>query len=141
MKTPWHIWVVGVLSLLWNAGGAYDYLMTQLVNEDYLSMLTEAQRTMMDSRPLWFDATWALGVWGSVLGSLLILLRSKHAVTAFAVSLFGLIASSVWSYGLAEPSAWEVVGSFGAVFSLAICIVLVMLFLYSRAMARRAILN
>jgi hypothetical protein len=29
-KTPWHLWVVGILSLLWNAFGGYDYTMTQL---------------------------------------------------------------------------------------------------------------
>ena len=26
-RTPWHLWVVGVLSLLWNCYGGYDYLM------------------------------------------------------------------------------------------------------------------
>ena len=24
VKTPWHLWVVGVLALLWNGFGAYD---------------------------------------------------------------------------------------------------------------------
>jgi len=141
MKAPWHLWVIGAVSLLWNAFGAYDFLLTQLVIEDYLAMMTEPQRAMMDSRPAWFDASWALGVWGSVLGSILLLLRSRHAVTAFAFSILGLIVSSIWSYGLADPSALEVVGGFAAIFSVVICVVLVLLFVYSRAMARRAILN
>ena len=25
-STPWHLWVVGVVSLLWNGFGAYDFL-------------------------------------------------------------------------------------------------------------------
>ena len=25
-KTPWHLWVVAVLALLWNGAGAFDYL-------------------------------------------------------------------------------------------------------------------
>ena len=28
MKTPWHLWVVGVVSLLWNGFGGYDFIMS-----------------------------------------------------------------------------------------------------------------
>ncbi|SMY08790.1 hypothetical protein [Flavimaricola marinus] len=141
MRTPWHLWVVGGVSLLWNAGGAYDYLMTQLNNEAYLSMLTEPQRALMDSRPVWFDAAWAIGVWGSILGSLLLLLRSRFAVQAFLASFLGLIVSAIWSFGIAEPSSFEVMGSFAAIFSLAIAVVIVLLYLYARAMAARGVLR
>ena len=27
-RAPAHLWIVGILSLLWNAFGCYDYLMT-----------------------------------------------------------------------------------------------------------------
>jgi hypothetical protein len=141
MRTPWHLWVVGVVSLLWNAGGAWDYLMTQLGNEAYLSMLNEAQRAMLDARPAWFDAVWALGVWGSVAGSLLLLLRSRWAVTAFALSFVGLILSSVWSYGLSDPTADEVMGRFATVFSLVVAVVIVAFWAYARVMAGRGVLR
>ena len=36
-KTPWHLWVIGIVATLWNAGGAYDYTMTQTRNMDYLT--------------------------------------------------------------------------------------------------------
>jgi hypothetical protein len=115
--------------------------MTQLDNEAYLSMLNEAQRAMLDARPAWFDAVWALGVWGSVAGSVLILLRSRWAVAAFGLSFIGLILSAVWSYGLSEPSATEVMGSFAAVFSAAVAVVIVALWLYARAMVVRGVLR
>ena len=28
-SVPWHLWVVGVLSLLWNASGAYVIMQAQ----------------------------------------------------------------------------------------------------------------
>ena len=28
-RTPWHLWVVGVLALLWNGSGAYVFMMAQ----------------------------------------------------------------------------------------------------------------
>ena len=140
MRAPFHLWIVGLLSLLWNAGGAYDYLMTQLGNAEYLAMLTEPQRALMDGRPMWFDAAWALGVWGSIVGSLLLLLRSRLATTAFGISILGLAASAVWSFGIAEPSSLEVMGSFAAIFSLAIAVILFALFVYARRMQVRGVL-
>ena len=135
MRTPWHIWAVGILSLLWNAGGAFDYLMTQLQNEAYLGQLNEAQRAFLDARPVWFDACLALWVWGSILGSVLILLRSRFAATAFGVSILGLLGSSIWSFFIADPSAVEVNGTFGLVFSAAIVAILLALYTYSRTMS------
>lgn len=32
MKTAWHSWLVGILALIWNAGGAYDDLMFKTAN-------------------------------------------------------------------------------------------------------------
>src|SRR3546814_13177448 len=85
-KTPVHLWAVGVLSLLWNAVGAFDYMMTKLGNADYLSAFTPEQIAYFQGFPLWANIGWAFGVWGSVLGSILLLARSRHAVTAFARS-------------------------------------------------------
>ncbi|MDO7630157.1 MAG: hypothetical protein MUQ84_04420, partial [Loktanella sp.] len=73
MKTPLHLWIVGVLSLLWNAGSGYDYLMTRLESTAYLAVLTEPQRAFLDAAPMWFNATWAIGVWFAILGSILLL--------------------------------------------------------------------
>ena len=37
-KTPWHIWVVGIITFIWNfAGGGLDYIFTQLNTEFYMS--------------------------------------------------------------------------------------------------------
>src|SRR3546814_16425474 len=74
-KTPVHLWAVGVLSLLWNAVGAFDYMMTKLGNADYLSAFTPEQIAYFQGFPLWANIGWAFGVWGSVLGSILLLAR------------------------------------------------------------------
>lgn len=91
MKTPVHLWIIGVIALIWNAGGAYDYVMTQFQDEAYLAMLTDAQRAFLDTGPIWFEAAWAVGVWFSVLGSVLLLLRSRFAGAVFGLSFLGLM--------------------------------------------------
>lgn len=90
-RTPAHLWIVGILSLIWNCFGAYDYLMTNLKNEAYLAHFGADQLAYLNGLPAWLTAFWALGVWGGVAGSLLLLIRSRYAVWAFAVSLLGAI--------------------------------------------------
>lgn len=141
MKTPIHLWIVGVLSLLWNAGGAFDYFMSQTKNANYIAQLTPEQIAFLDNVPMWFEFSWAIGVWFSVLGSLLLLVRSRFAGTAFALSLAGLIVSSVYTYGLAEQRTFEAGGMLAVIFSIIIPIVLILLLIYARAMTRRGVLR
>lgn len=134
MKTPWHIWVVGILTLLWHGFGAYDHLMSVTRNQAYLRMIPEAQRADMlsylDAMPVWATSSWALGVWGSVLGSLLILLRSRRAVAAFAASLVGLVVTSLYTYVLAPASALSGGGA-ALMITLAIVVILLLALFYS----------
>ncbi|MEO9862970.1 MAG: hypothetical protein ABJO29_11705 [Yoonia sp.] len=140
MKTPFHVWIVGIIALIWNAGGAYDYVMTQTENEAYLAMLSDAQKGFLDNGPIWFEAAWAVGVWFSMLGALLLLLRSRLAGPAFGLSLVGLIVSSVYSFGIADRTGMDMTPT-QLGFTVAIYVVLVLLWIYARAMTRRGVLR
>ena len=73
---------MGLVTLLWHGFGGYDYLMSVTRNPSYLEMIPEDQRAGMlahlDAMPTLPTASWALGVWGTIAGSVLILLRSRH---------------------------------------------------------------
>src|SRR3954466_4951009 len=88
-----HLWIVGILALLWNAYGCYDYLMTVTSNQAYLAAFPADQLAYYNSLPAWLTGFWALGVWGGLAGSLLLLARSRHAIPAFAVSVLGIVVS------------------------------------------------
>jgi hypothetical protein len=90
-RAPAHLWIVGVLALLWNGFGCFDYLMTNLKNKTYLSQLTADQLAYMNSLPAWLTGVWAVGVWGGLAGSILLLMRSRHASWVFGLSLIGAI--------------------------------------------------
>lgn len=91
VRTPVHLWVVGVLAFLWNCFGCYDYLMTNLKNQAYLAQFTADQIAYMDNLPRWLTAFWALGVWGGLIGSILLLIRNRYAVWAFGASFVGAV--------------------------------------------------
>lgn len=141
MKAPIHLWIVGILSLLWNAGGAFDYVMSQTKNAGYMAQLSPEQAAFLDNLPTWFEASWAVGIWFSIAGSILLLLRSRFAVGAFLLSLIGLIVSSVYTYGLAEQRTVEEGGMAAIIFSIIIPVVLVLLLIYARRMNRKGVLR
>jgi hypothetical protein len=90
-RTPVHLWIVGILALLWSAMGCFDYLMTVTANQTYLGKMPADQIAYMNALPTWLTAMWALGVWGGLLGSLLLLMRSRYAVWAYGLSLIGAV--------------------------------------------------
>lgn len=139
-RTPVHLWIVGGLSALWNAFGAYDYVMTQTRNEAYLAGFTEAQRAYFESFPALMEAAWACGVWGALAGSLLLLARSRHAVLAFAVSLAGLLASTLYQYGIATPPADLMTGAMMAVNAM-IWLIAIALLAYAWRMRAKGVLR
>ena len=140
-KTPVHLWIVGVVSLLWNAVGAFDYTMTKMQNPEYLAAFTPEQQAWFASFPLWANIGWALGVWGSVLGSLLLLARSRHAVSAFVVSLVGLAISCIYQFGLHYGDLMRMFGTFPMIFTAVIWVILIALFVYARKQAAAGVLR
>ncbi|MFT7108260.1 MAG: hypothetical protein ACJAVT_002795 [Yoonia sp.] len=141
-KTPIHLWIVGILSLIWNAGGAIDYVMTRTYAAEYMASQPTERLMMLDQAPLWFGVTWALGVWFSVIGALLLLARSRFAGAAFALSLIGLAGSSIYTYGIADGGSMVATAGMAAiVFTFAIPVLLVLQWLYARAMTRRGVLR
>jgi hypothetical protein len=137
-RTPLHLWVVGVLSLLWNAMGAFDYLATQLELESYMSQFSAEQLAYFYEIPAWAVSGWAFGVWGAVAGSIGLLLRRRWAVWAFAVSLAGMAVSSLHSLVLSEGAA--IMGTGGMIFTAIIWVIAIALLIYARAQAQRGVL-
>jgi hypothetical protein len=90
-RTPAHLWIVGILSLLWNAFGCLDYTMTNLKNPAWIAQMNAEQIAYMNSLPAWHTGMWALGVWGGLAGSVLLLMRSRYSVWAYALSAIGAV--------------------------------------------------
>lgn len=131
-KTPVHLWIVGAVSLLWNSVGAFDYTMTKLKVADYMAAFNAEQQAYFYGFPIWANVGWALGVWGSLLGSLLLLLRSRHAVTAFVVSMIGLAISCVYQFGLNMGDLQRLFGAVPLIFTAFVWAILIALTLYAR---------
>ena len=139
VKTPGHFWAVGLIALLWNLIGALDYTATQLRIEAYMGQFTPEQLEYFYGFPSWAVACWAIAVWGSLLASILMLLRQRLAVPVFGIAIVAMVLTTVQNYLLSE--GLRIMGSGAAVFSAVIGFIALFLFFYSRAMATRGVLR
>ncbi|MGK0374832.1 MAG: hypothetical protein ACJA2E_001304 [Arenicella sp.] len=138
-KAPWHLWLVGILALLWNSFGAIDYLMTQTQNAGYMASFSEQQLAYFYAQPLWMVCAWAVAIWSSVLASVLLLMRNKIAAPLFLISWIGLVVTCFHSYVLSN--GYEIMGGNTALaFSALLFVIAGALFFYSRAMFDKGIL-
>ncbi|MCZ8370440.1 MAG: hypothetical protein O9293_10825 [Porphyrobacter sp.] len=133
---PWHLGVVGVVTLLFNSMGIVSYLTTKLGLLAEMGLSPE-QIAFMESYPVWISAFWALGVWGAFAGSALLLLRSRWAVQAMMVAMIGLIGTTLGNYVVLDvPAAMQAPGLDVAIWS-----VTVFLLFYTRRMAQAGVLR
>lgn len=138
-KVPRHLWIVGVLAVLWNAMGAVDYTATQFRVEAYLSGYTPEQLAYFFGFPAWAVATWAIAVWSALVASLGLLLRKAWAVWLFGVSIVAMMITGIYNFALSEGIA--LMGTGALAFTAVIWIVAFGLFFYARAMAQRGVLR
>ena len=140
-KTPWHLWLVGVVAVLFNAIGVFDFVMNIVQGSSYMASagMTPAQIAHYEEMPAWMMVVWAVGVWGAILGSVLILLRRKLAVPVFAASLAAFLISLVYTYVLTNGG--EIMGQAMAITSAVITALLLFFMRYSWLMTKRGVLR
>lgn len=139
-KAPWQLWVVGILSLLWNCMGALDYLMTETRNQAYMSKFTPEELQYFYGLPAWVISTWAIAVWGGVLGSVLLLMRKRLAYPVFIVSFISLLITMFHNLVLSPgPAGLRAPGPMA--FTAAIVIVAFLLIVFAGAQSKRGVLG
>ena len=104
-RAPAHLWIVGVLALLFNGFGCLDYTMTNLKNAAWLAKMSPDQLAYMASLPAWLTAFWAIGVWGGLAGAILLLIRNRYAVWALGLSCIGAVVGLGYQLTIATMPA------------------------------------
>ena len=141
MRAPWHLWVVGILMLLWNGMGAMDYVMTVSRNADYLTQFTPERLAFLEAFPGWAKGSWALAVWLYVIGTLLLLWRSRLAVRVLFSGFIFLLITTFHNLVLAEIPATETMSAGEMVFTLVIFVLSILQIVYAEFMRRKGVLT
>ena len=141
VKTPWHIWLIGVIAVLFNSIGVFDFVMSMAQGARYQvsAGMTPDQIAHYQAMPSWMTAVWAVGVFGAFLASILLLLRRKLASPVFVLSLAAFLISLLYTYVLTDGGA--IMGRQMAIASAVIAGLLIFFSGYSRFMAVRGVLR
>ena len=102
----WSFWAISAVALLWNVMGSINFLVQ--MNPAALASFPESHRAIIEGRPVWATAGFAIAVFGGALGGLLLLFRKSAAYYLFIASLLGAIATMIHTLGILRS-----VNSFG----------------------------
>ena len=89
-KPPAWFWIVAVLGLLWELFGVAMYLM-QVGMVPSSAEMSPAERSLMESSPMWVTGLFAIAVFGGAAGTLGLLLRKRWARPLLLLSLAAVI--------------------------------------------------
>lgn len=137
---PWHLWLIGIVGLLWSVMGVVSFVLTQMNVEAVMSQFPPQQREYFLSFPWWAVASWAIGVFGGLAGCVLLLLRNRLAVHVLFASMVGMAVCNFG--GLFFLGGMDVMRETDGV-GLTVFPVMVAALLasYSRAMSARRVLS
>src|SRR6185503_4320406 len=91
--TPWHLWVVALVTLVWNGSGAVTIALAQMgraLDMDPYEIAYYAHQ------PRWFVLTTDLATFLPIAAAVALLLRSRAAVWLFALSLVLIVANNAY---------------------------------------------
>jgi len=140
-RTPKHLWIIGGVSLIWNLMGGMDFTLSQLQTDSYMALMSAQEAQYFNQLPAYVIVAWAFGVFGSILGSILLLLRHRWAVHAFKLSLLGIAVNLLHGFVLAKIKMNDVVGTAEIVFTAVIVLVAAALLYYASRMRARGLLR
>ena len=140
LRAPWHLWVLGTVTLLYGLLAAYDSVQTFVAGEDYMraSGMTDAQLSYFTSTPWWFDAASFVSTWSGMLAAAALLLRKRIAALLYAVGAAATFVSAIYLYLLSDGTA--AMGDLRYA-PIVIGTVMALMALYARGLATRGVLT
>ncbi len=90
---PFWLKAAGALGLVWNAYGVVQFIGSFAPTRDSLMRagMSDAQAAVYLALPAWVSVVFAIGVFGGLVASVLLLLRRGAAVPVAAASLAGYV--------------------------------------------------
>lgn len=135
-KAPWHLWAVGIVSLLWYGSGAYVIVLAQ---HGMWPGMEPDEMAYYAAQPLWFVTLTDIGLAASILGSVALLLRKSWAISLFGVALVLILGDN--AYDLAMGTSRAYANSGAMVTTILIAIIAALEVVYANAMAKRGVLT
>jgi hypothetical protein len=133
-KTPWHVWVVGILTILWNGSAAVTIMLAQAGR---MPNLEPDEAAYYAAQPVWFVISTDIALVSAIAAGIALLLRSRAAVWLFAITMIALVVNN--GYELATGTSRMLVNQGALIITCVIIVIAVLQLVYARAMAKRGV--
>lgn len=104
-KPPKWFWAIVTVALLWNIMGLMVFFTPYLISPELLAAMPEAQRTLMQSIPVWATIAFAVAVFCGVSACIALAMRKAWAVLLFKLSLAGVIIQNFSAFFVQDSYA------------------------------------
>lgn len=135
-KAPWHLWLAGILSLLWNAAGAYTIMSAQAGR---LPGMRDDEVAYYAAQQEWFVTVTDIALLSALGASIALLLRSRWSVPLFALSIICIAVTA--AYDLAAGTSRMLANPGALVATLLIWALAALQLWYAVAMRKRGVLR
>ena len=135
-RTPWHLWVIAILTLLWNGSGAYTIMMAQA---GWLKDLDAAEAAYYGAQPSWFVIATDVALLLPLAAAVALLLRSRMAAWLFALSLIAIALND--AYDIAAGTSRALADRGWLILTVIIAVITVLQLVYAWAMKKRGVLR
>lgn len=135
IPTPWHLWIIGGLLLIFNGMASFDFAATMARFEPYIAGYPQEALDYYYHAPSWMFAMWGGSIFGGLLGAVFLLLRRKIAVPVMAAAWICSVVVAIHDYVNPAPI------SPGAGFYALMLLVALLVLFYMYWLARRGVLR
>lgn len=141
VKTPWHFWLIGVLSIFLYLNGAYDYVMMLGHNAVYYQSkhYGEAVIKYFTNYPAIFLIFYTANILFGIIAPFLLLFRTKKAVPTALVSAVAMLVLDILTYSF--RNRWNVFGMWISIFDIGLLLFTWGFYFYCRYLAKQGILK
>ncbi len=133
---PWHLWVVAILTLLWNGSGAYTILMAQAGR---LSDVDAEETAYYAAQPTWVVVATDIALILPLAAAVALLFGSRLAVWLFAASVIAIILNN--TYDVMARTSLALVDQGWLILTIIIVTIAVLQLAYAWAMRKRGVLR
>ena len=102
VKVHWSFWLIAAVMLLWNVLGSMNLLWQLNADAVALAAFPDTHRAIIEGRPIWATAGFAVGVMIGALACILLLLKKASAYYLFLASLIGVVITMIHTIKVAS---------------------------------------
>ena len=126
--------IIGILALLWNIMGLFQFIMAAFMQdimlETYSESYTPQQMELFLNTPSWYYVVFGICTITGVLGSIAVLLKKKIAVPLFLVSLVTVFV--VQGYWMLGTQAIALLGTEAIIMPMLVIVTSIFLYFYCK---------